>query len=78
MGYAVIQACDGGEAFDSHERERPHLVLIDLMMPEVNGFDVVVALQRCQTAISPGCASTSFKTVGMVFIFIFLVAFLFS
>ena len=46
MGYAVIQACDGGEAFDLHERERPHLVLIDLMMPEVSGFDVVAALQR--------------------------------
>ena len=29
-----------------HERERPHLVLIDLMMPEVSGFDVVDALQR--------------------------------
>lgn len=43
MGYAVIQACDGGEAFDLHERERPHLVLIDLMMPEVSGFDVVAA-----------------------------------
>ena len=46
MGYAVLQACDGSEAVELHEHERPHLVLIDLMMPEVSGFDVVDALQR--------------------------------
>jgi DNA-binding response OmpR family regulator len=39
-GYEVSVARDGQEAFDAILRERPHLVLLDVMMPKKTGFDV--------------------------------------
>ena len=44
--YAVVRAYGGGEAIALAQRLRPDLILLDLMMPEINGFDVVAALQR--------------------------------
>jgi CheY-like chemotaxis protein len=44
--YAVVRAYGGSEAITLAERLRPDLILLDLMMPEVNGFDVVEALKR--------------------------------
>lgn len=43
--YAVVRAYGGAEAITLAQRLRPDLILLDLMMPEVNGFDVVEALQ---------------------------------
>lgn len=39
-GYEVVLARDGQEALDAIERERPALVLLDVMMPVKSGFDV--------------------------------------
>jgi DNA-binding response OmpR family regulator len=39
-GYEVVVARDGQEAMDAIERERPALVLLDVMMPIKTGFDV--------------------------------------
>ena len=39
-GYAVSVARDGQEAIDSIVRERPALVLLDVMMPKKSGFEV--------------------------------------
>ncbi len=44
--YAVVRAYGGAEAIILAQRLLPDLVVLDLMMPEVNGFDVVEALQR--------------------------------
>ncbi len=44
--YAVVRAYGGAEALELASRLRPNLILLDLMMPEVNGFEVVEALQR--------------------------------
>lgn len=44
--YLVIRAFGGREAIDLARSEIPDLILLDLMMPEVSGFDVVEALQR--------------------------------
>ena len=43
--YAVVRAYSGKEAILLAQRLRPDLILLDLMMPEINGFDVVAALQ---------------------------------
>ncbi|HET6762506.1 MAG TPA: PAS domain S-box protein [Longimicrobiaceae bacterium] len=42
----VLRAFGGREAIDTARRELPDVILLDLMMPEVNGFDVVSALQE--------------------------------
>jgi PAS domain S-box-containing protein len=46
MGLAstVLRAYGGREAIATARRELPDLIVLDLMMPEVNGFDVVEAL----------------------------------
>ena len=46
--YAVVRAYGGREAIMLARRLRPDLIFLDLMMPEVSGFDVVEALQRSE------------------------------
>jgi len=41
----ALRAYGGAEAIDTAIREHPDLVVLDLMMPEVTGFDVVNALK---------------------------------
>ncbi|MFM2059485.1 MAG: hypothetical protein RLY71_3870 [Pseudomonadota bacterium] len=44
-GYQVSLAHDGQEALDAIERERPDLVLLDVMMPRKNGHEVCQAIR---------------------------------
>ena len=44
-GYQVITAMDGLEALVKIKNEKPHLVVLDIMMPEVNGYDVCYQLR---------------------------------
>ena len=44
-GYRVLSAFGGQEGIDVARREHPDLIVLDLMMPEVNGFEVVEALK---------------------------------
>jgi CheY-like chemotaxis protein len=45
MATTVLRAFGGAEAIEAARRELPDLIVLDLMMPDVNGFDVVNALQ---------------------------------
>ncbi|CAH1855220.1 response regulator YycF [Convivina intestini] len=40
-GYEVITAADGQQALDLYEEENPDLVLLDQMLPEVDGIEVL-------------------------------------
>ncbi len=44
-GYQVSVAHDGQEALDAIGRERPDLVLLDVMMPRKNGHEVCQAIR---------------------------------
>jgi CheY-like chemotaxis protein len=44
--YVVTSAADGQEALDAIEASRPDLVLLDLMLPRVNGFEVCMRLKE--------------------------------
>jgi signal transduction histidine kinase/DNA-binding response OmpR family regulator len=46
LASTVLRAYGGREALDAARRERPDLIVLDLVMPEVNGFDVVEALDK--------------------------------
>ena len=39
-GVELLTAADGQEALDTIRAEKPRLVLLDVMMPKKNGFDV--------------------------------------
>ena len=39
-GYAVVTAASGPEALDKVEAERPDIVLLDVMMPQMSGYEV--------------------------------------
>lgn len=39
-GYEVISAFDGQEALDKAKSENPDLIILDLMLPKVDGFKV--------------------------------------
>jgi signal transduction histidine kinase/DNA-binding response OmpR family regulator len=43
-GYRVVEAADGRQALDAIAAERPALVVLDLMMPELDGFAVLERL----------------------------------
>ncbi len=44
-GYAVLTAMDGLEAIQKVERDLPALILLDLMIPKMSGFEVCQALK---------------------------------
>ena len=45
-GYQTDSAFTGGEALEMAERSRPDIVFLDLMLPDINGYDVCRALKR--------------------------------
>lgn len=44
-GYEVSAACDGREGLDKASREKPDLILLDVMLPVMSGIDVCRALR---------------------------------
>jgi CheY-like chemotaxis protein len=50
-GFGVIAADGGREAIELARTRHPDLVLLDLMMPDVSGFDVVEALRSDKSTL---------------------------
>jgi len=45
-GYDVITAVDGAEALDVARRDKPDLIVLDLMLPKMSGFEVCRILRK--------------------------------
>ena len=43
-GHVVLQAANGREALDTLRRSTVDMVLLDLLMPEIDGFQVLAAM----------------------------------
>ena len=43
--YEIIEACDGEEAFDVLEHEKADLMIVDIMMPNMDGYEFVQELR---------------------------------
>jgi DNA-binding NtrC family response regulator len=46
LGYGVSEAANGREGLGAFDRERPDLVLADLMMPVMDGLSMIAALRE--------------------------------
>ncbi len=44
-GYEVIESSDGEAAYDAAVQDKPDLILLDIMMPFMNGFEVLEKLK---------------------------------
>ena len=50
-GYETLRANNGQEAVDSVRNQRPDLLIVDVNMPKMNGFDVVKKLRSLNIAV---------------------------
>lgn len=54
QGYETTQAFNGIEGFAKAKQEEPSLIILDVMMPEVDGFTVAQRIRQCpETAEVP-------------------------
>lgn len=53
LGYIVIEAKDGEQALNQFTKEKPNLILLDVVMPIKNGFDVLEEIKMKQKSKVP-------------------------
>lgn len=62
-GYGVVVAVDGAEVLEIAKTEKPDIILLDLMMPKVNGIDALKQLKSDQsTKMIPVILLTNLST----------------
>jgi len=44
-GYEVLTASDGEQALETAQREQPDLIVLDIMMPKLDGYETCKALK---------------------------------
>jgi DNA-binding response OmpR family regulator len=49
LGYRVIEARDGREAMSLMERDSPDAVILDIVMPDMNGFEVLRQVRHSES-----------------------------
>jgi len=61
-GYRALTALDGGEALGAARRERPDAILLDIMMPVLDGWGTIRQLKATpETAHIPVLALTALR-----------------
>jgi two-component system alkaline phosphatase synthesis response regulator PhoP len=72
--FRVAKAYDGIEAWDKIKEERPDLIILDVMMPRKNGYELCDELKKSEeykdiivvllTAVAEAVTSTSYTHMG--------------
>ncbi|MFW6357847.1 MAG: response regulator [Chroococcales cyanobacterium] len=47
-GHEILEACDGCECLEILTKQNPDCLILDLLMPEMNGYEVLQHLQKQQ------------------------------
>ncbi|WP_457571113.1 response regulator [Desulfovulcanus sp.] len=64
-GYEVIAAINGLEAIDKTLSEKPDLILMDIQLPEINGYEATKRIKSmAEVRHIPIVAVTSYAMVG--------------
>jgi len=53
LGFKVVTARDGEETLQKYAEEKPDLILLDILMPKINGFEVLEELKVKQKSPVP-------------------------
>ena len=48
-GFKVVLALDGEKGWDMVQKEKPDLILLDLLLPGIDGFEVMERMKKDQT-----------------------------
>ncbi|MEE9288578.1 MAG: response regulator [Bacteroidota bacterium] len=54
-GYKVVTAASGAAALDILHKLKPSIIVLDLKMPEMNGFDFLVEARKLPNSSSVPC-----------------------
>ncbi len=54
-GYKVVTAASGAAALDILHKLKPNIIVLDLKMPEMNGFDFLVEARKLPNSSSVPC-----------------------
>lgn len=46
IGFSIIQAEDGQQAYELAQKEKPDIILLDAEMPEMDGWETLEALKK--------------------------------
>lgn len=60
LGYSVIEASEGDTAWDLAQQHSPDLVILDVMMPGMSGWEI------CKRLKSPGSSGGQFASTGVI------------
>lgn len=63
VGHQVIEANNGDSALDSYHRDQPQLVLLDLVMAGMSGFEVLQKLRELDRKAQIIIASADLQTL---------------
>jgi CheY-like chemotaxis protein len=63
FGYSVVVAKDGDQGVEIADTERPDLILMDLQLPTISGFEAAKRI-RANDGAMPIVAVTAFAMVG--------------
>lgn len=66
-GYRVLEASNGREALDITSKQHPHLIIIDLNMPVLDGLETIKYVRMMKGAVEqiPIVAITAYDVYGM-------------
>lgn len=67
--YEVIEAVDGYSALEIFSLENPDLVMLDLTMPGINGFEVLKQLKEIRPSAKVVVASADVQTMTKELVF---------
>ena len=56
-GYEVVSATDGQEALEKAEEHHPDLILLDIMMPKLDGYSLLLRLKGAERTARRGSSA---------------------